>query len=158
MIVIRECPERLAGRGFLRGFRRPLYSIHNVIGGSAMMASRMSEPVAAIEPRQLKAMLRDGRELALLDVREEGVFARSHLLFATPIPLSRLELELAALVPRRSTRVVLVDDADGLAKRAAALMMRFEYTDISTLAGGVAAWQAAGYELFSGVHVPSKAF
>src|SRR5258708_28960326 len=158
MIVIRECPETLAGRGFWRGSGGPVYSIDNVMGEYAMMASRMSEPVPAIEPRQVKAMLRDGRELALLDVREEGVFARSHLLFATPLPLSRLELELAALVPRRSTRVVLVDDADGLAKRAAALMMRFEYTDISTLAGGVAAWRAAGYELFSGVHVPSKAF
>ena len=123
-----------------------------------MTASTMSERVAAAEPRQVKAMLRDGRELALLDVREEGVFARSHLLFATPLSLSRLELELAVLVPRRSTRVVLIDDADGLAERAAALMMRFGYSDISTLAGGVAAWQAAGYELFSGVHVPSKAF
>src|SRR5438876_9307352 len=122
-----------------------------------MMASRMSEPVASIEPGQVKAMLRDGRELALLDVREEGVFARSHLLFAIPLPLGRLELDLAALVPRRSARVVLVDDADGLAERAAVLMTRFGYSDILTLAGGVAAWRAAGYELFSGVPVPSKA-
>src|SRR5260370_19498724 len=104
MIVIRECPETLVGRGFWRGPGGPVYSIDNVIGGQAMMASRMSEPVAAIEPRQVKAMLRDGRELALLDVREEGVFARSHLLFATPLPLSRLEPQPAAPVPRRCTR------------------------------------------------------
>jgi rhodanese-related sulfurtransferase len=103
-------------------------------------------------------MLRDRDELALLDVREEGVFARSHLLFATPLPLSRLELDLAALVPRRSTRIVLIDDADGLAERAAALMMRLGYRNLTVLAGGIAAWGEAGYELFSGVHVPSKAF
>jgi rhodanese-related sulfurtransferase/predicted metal-dependent enzyme (double-stranded beta helix superfamily) len=111
-----------------------------------------------VSPREVKAMLRDGGELALLDVREEGVFARSHLLFATPLPLSRLELDLAALVPRRSTRIVLIDDADGLAERAAALMMRVGYRNLAVLAGGVAAWRDAGYELFSGVHVPSKAF
>ena len=118
----------------------------------------MSERVATVDARQVKAMLRDGDELALLDVREEGVFARSHLLFATPLPLSRLELGLAALVPRRSTRIVLIDDADGLANRAAALMTRLGYGNLSVLKGGVTAWRDAGYELFSGVHVPSKAF
>ncbi|HLJ19266.1 MAG TPA: rhodanese-like domain-containing protein [Stellaceae bacterium] len=112
----------------------------------------------AVSAGEVRAMLHDGGELALLDVREEGVFARSHMLFATPLPLSRLELGLAALVPRRSTRIVLIDDADGLADRAAALMARLGYSNIAMLTGGVAAWRDAGYELFSGVHVPSKAF
>ena len=44
--------------------------------------------------RELKAMLSDGEELALLDVREEGIFAEGHLLFAASLPLSRLELQL----------------------------------------------------------------
>src|ERR1700732_2357590 len=35
---------------------------------------------------ELKAMLSDGEELALLDVREEGVFADGHLLFAASLP------------------------------------------------------------------------
>jgi rhodanese-related sulfurtransferase/predicted metal-dependent enzyme (double-stranded beta helix superfamily) len=107
---------------------------------------------------ELKAMLSDGEELALLDVREEGVFAEGHLLFAASLPLSRLELRLDALVPRRGTRVVLCDDGDGLAHRAAAKLMRFGYRNLAALAGGVGAWAEAGYELFSGVHVPSKAF
>ena len=107
---------------------------------------------------EVKAMLRDGGELALLDVREQGVFAKSHLLFAVSLPLSRLELDLAALVPRRGTRIVLIDGDDGLAERAAALMVRLGYRNLAVLAGGIGAWQAAGYELFSGVHVPSKAF
>jgi len=118
----------------------------------------MTELVTTVEPRRVKTMLRDEDELALLDVREEGVFARSHLLFATPLPLSRLELGVAALVPRRSTRIVLIDDADGLGERAASLMMRLGYGNLAILAGGVSAWRDAGYELFSGVHVPSKAF
>src|SRR5262249_43079108 len=63
-----------------------------------------------------------------------------------------------ALVPRRATRIVLCDDGDGLAHRAARLMMRFGYRNLAVLAGGVRGWAAAGFELFSGVHVPSKAF
>jgi len=106
----------------------------------------------------LRAMLLDGAELALLDLREERPFSESHLLFARCVPLSRLELKLARLVPRRTTRIVLVDDADGLAERGAAVLAAAGYTDVSLLDGGNAAWEAAGYELFSGVNVPSKAF
>jgi len=111
-----------------------------------------------ISARDLKAMLADGGELALLDVREELIFSRGHLLHARSLPLSRLELRIRALVPRQPTRIVLVDDDDGLAQRAAGTLARFGYPDVAILDGGVAAWTAAGFELFSGINVPSKAF
>ena len=107
---------------------------------------------------ELAAMLEDGGELALLDVREEGVFAEGHLFHAVSLPLSRLELRLARLVPRLTTRIVLCDADDGLAQRAAAKLRGFGYRNVSVLAGGVAAWRALGHELFAGVYVPSKAF
>ena len=103
-------------------------------------------------------MLGDGAELALIDVREELTFSQNHLLWARSVPLSRLELRFARLVPRLTTRIVLIDDNDGLVERAAAILASAGYTDISYLDGGVAAWTAAGLVLFSGVHVPSKAF
>ena len=62
-------------------------------------------------------MLADGQELAIVDLREELIFSQSHLLFARSVPLSRLELKFARLVPRRGTRIVLCDDADGLVER-----------------------------------------
>src|SRR6478609_8821107 len=111
-----------------------------------------------VDARALKAMLADGRELALIDVREELVFSQNHLLFARSVPLSRLELRFARLVPRRTTRIVLCDDTDGMAERAAGILARAGCTDVAVLDGGVAAWAAAGFELFSGVNVPSKAF
>jgi rhodanese-related sulfurtransferase/predicted metal-dependent enzyme (double-stranded beta helix superfamily) len=107
---------------------------------------------------ELKAMISDGNELAIVDVREEGVFARRHLLFAACIPLSRLELRLSLAVPRRSTRIVLCDGDDGLAQRAAARLMRLGYRNLAILDGGVEGWARSGYELFSGINVPSKAF
>ncbi len=103
-------------------------------------------------------MLGDGGELALVDVREELIFSQRHLLLARSVPLSRFELKFAQLVPRRTTLIVLCDDGDGLAERAAAILSRNGYTDVRILAGGVDAWAAAGFELFSGVNVPSKAF
>jgi rhodanese-related sulfurtransferase len=112
-----------------------------------------------IAASQLKAALHDGAELALVDVREQGVYYHGHLLFASCIPLSRLELLVADLIPRRATRIVLCDGGDeNLAARAAEKLARFGYNDVSILEDGTPAWRAAGYELFSGVNVPSKAF
>lgn len=113
----------------------------------------------AIAPVQLKSMLHDGAEIALLDVREAGQFGESHLLFATPLPYSRLELDVGALVPRTSARVVLCDDgATGVAARAAERLQAAGYTDVAVLQGGTRDWATAGYALFKGVNVPSKLF
>jgi rhodanese-related sulfurtransferase len=114
--------------------------------------------VKPLDPHAIKAMLSDGSELALIDLREELIFSRSHLLWARSVPLSRLELRFAQLVPRRATRIVLCDDDDGSVERAAKVLAAAGYTDLSYLQGGVATWGNAGLELFSGVNVPSKAF
>ena len=97
-------------------------------------------------------------EHALLDVREEGVYARGHCLYASSCPLSRLELLVPDLVPRRAVPVTVMDGGEGLADRAADRLAAFGYSDISVLDGGIAAWGAAGFELFGGINVPSKAF
>ena len=112
----------------------------------------------SLSAAMIKAMLNDGAELALIDVREELTFSRNHLLWARNVPLSRLELQFARLVPRLTTRVVLCDDNDGLAERAITILANAGYTDLCYLQGGIAAWAASGFVLFSGVHVPSKAF
>jgi rhodanese-related sulfurtransferase len=120
-----------------------------------MTTQKSLRPVAAAA---VKAMLGDGGELALIDVREELTFSQNHLLWARSVPLSWLELRFVRLVPRRSTRTVLCDDDDGLAERAADILTRAGYSDLSMLEGGVAAWAKAGFVLFSGMNVPSKAF
>jgi rhodanese-related sulfurtransferase len=111
-----------------------------------------------LDPHAVKAMLTDGGELALVDLREELIFSRGHLLWARCIPLSRLELCFARLVPRKDTRIVLCDEADGLVERAAKVLTIAGYNDLAYLRGGIAAWETAGFELFSGINVPSKAF
>ena len=76
----------------------------------------------SLAPAALKEMLLSDQELALIDVREQGAYSEGHLLFATCVPLSRMELLIRDLVPRMDVPVVLVSstDGDGLAERAAA--------------------------------------
>jgi rhodanese-related sulfurtransferase len=111
-----------------------------------------------IDPATLRAWITDGKELAVLDARELGEFGAAHLFWAVPCPLSRREIHARALLPRRAVRVFCVDDGRGLADRLAGWLEGIGCTDVAVLNGGTNAWSAAGYELFSGVNVPSKAF
>ena len=84
---------------------------------------------------------------------------RGHPFFACSAPLSRLELMIGDLVPRRTAPIVLLDGGDeGLSQVAADRLAAWGYTDVAVLQGGCAGWKASGGELFSGVNVPSKAF
>jgi rhodanese-related sulfurtransferase len=123
-----------------------------------MQGSWPEAALRRVTPAALKAMLLDGQEIALLDLREELIFSETHLLLARSLPLSQLELRMPRLVPRRTTRIVLCDAAEGLSERGAAVLRRNGYTEVSILDGGIEAWASAGFELFSGVNVPSKAF
>lgn len=123
------------------------------------MKHHTKSPTRTVSARGLRDLLADGAEIALLDVREAGQFGESHLLFAVPLPYSRLELDVTALVPRLSTRMVLCDDSGrDVAELAARRLNALGYTDLCILEGGIAGWRAAGHGLYKGVNVPSKLF
>lgn len=126
-----------------------------------MAKPKILTPLLTVQ--QVKEMLKSGEVFAFFDVREEGEFStQGHPLFATPLPLSRLEPRALALLPDPDIRIVLMDSGEegqtGRANRAAAALSRLGYTNLSVMAGGLKAWRDAGYEVFTGVNVPSKAF
>ncbi|SAK98824.1 rhodanese domain-containing protein [Caballeronia arationis] len=111
-----------------------------------------------VSPAQLRTLIGQRTELAVLDVREEGVTARKRLFYSSIAPVGRLGLVIERLVPRRTTSIALVDTHGEHTERAAALLARWGYTDVSILEGGVDGWERAGFEVFSGTNVPGKAF
>jgi rhodanese-related sulfurtransferase len=113
----------------------------------------------AISAKRVSERLAGTAELALLDVREQGVHYRGHPFYACCAPLSRLELMIGDLVPRKDVPVIVLDGGnEGLAEKAATRLSELGYANVEILGGGCAAWKEAGLELFSGVNVPSKAF
>jgi rhodanese-related sulfurtransferase len=111
-----------------------------------------------IDVATIRNWLGDGGEIAFLDVREEGQHGAAHPLLAVNLPYSRLELDIARLVPRRATRLALIDDGDGVAEKAARRLAGLGYSAVHIVAGGVPAWEQAGHKLFPSTNVPSKAF
>ena len=118
----------------------------------------MSTSLPELTPQDIRQALQAGEEIALLDVREEAPFAQGHPLWAANLPAGRVELEAWQRLPRRDTRIAVYDNGEGLAALAAQRLQALGYSQVHTLAGGLAGWERAGYELFIDVNVPSKAF
>ena len=114
--------------------------------------------VAMVEANAVRDMLSDGKEIAFFDVREGGQFGDGHPFFAVSVPYSNFEVRLIELAPAPVVRMVLYDNDDGIAKLAAARAEALGYSNVSIMAGGAAAWGAAGYTLYKGEHLPSKTF
>ena len=125
----------------------------------------MSEPMPlpVIGCEVARQHLRQRREIALLDVREEDPFAQAHPLFAVQLSAGRIELDAPWRLPRRAAPIVVYDDGEGLAEPAARTLQGLGYTAVALLqtdaaGSGLAAWRASGGQLFRDVNVPSKAF
>jgi rhodanese-related sulfurtransferase len=112
-------------------------------------------PPAAVMQRLRQA---DGREWAFLDVREAGEAADGHPFGSVNLPYSRLERDIAQMVPRPATPIILIDSGNGVADRAARALRRVGWRDVTVTRGGIPVWEAAGLPLFKGVHTWSKAF
>lgn len=109
-------------------------------------------------PQDIRNALLARDEIALIDVREEHDFARAHPLFAAQIPLRRIEIEAPWRLPRRDVAVVVYDNGEGLASHAVTSLRALGFSNVRELAGGLAGWRDAGFELFEDVNSYSKAF
>jgi rhodanese-related sulfurtransferase len=111
-----------------------------------------------IDPKTLYDWISDGRELAIIDAREDGEFGADHLFWAVPFGVAHRETRAHTLLPRKSVRICVTDNGTRLATDLATWLEANGYTDVAALAGGVKAWKDAGHVNFSGMNVPSKAF
>lgn len=90
----------------------------------------------------------------LIDVREADEYVAGHLPGATHLSRGMLEFKLASN-PKwqaRDMRIVLYCKTSGRAALCAKSLAEMGYTHVHSIAGGVDAWQAAGYALFKPAH------
>ena len=112
-----------------------------------------------ITPLKLKKLLNSSQEIALIDLREEGDFGKEHILLATSLPISQLELRIDSLVPNKQTKIILMDTCNEIIPQLAKKSLnKWNYNNIDILKGGLENWKKTGHEIYSGVNVPSKAF
>ena len=131
----------------------------SVFRNSLSKAKRFSMfQIPELNYAQIRAKLLAREEIAIVDLREEHIYAQAHPLFSTNISLSRLEIEILNRIPRLDTTIVLYDDADGRVERAYQKLIRYGYRQVHVLKGGTQAWARDGGELFIDVNSATKAF
>ena len=62
------------------------------------------------------------------------------------------------MFPNKKTRVILIDNNNGISDLVYNIAHQMGYSNISIIEGGVEEWVSAGYKLFDGINVPSKSF
>ena len=116
-----------------------------------MTAPRVSIP-------RFAELIRARRELAILDPRNHDAYCGGHIFWAASLRPQDAESEVHKLVPRRTTPIVVTDDANGEGQELCDILARKGWTDVRLLDGGTQAWNDNGREVYSGVNVPSKLF
>lgn len=111
-----------------------------------------------ISVQQLAEAIQAPEELAVLDPRDHNAYHAGHIFWAASLRPENAESEAHKLVPRRSARIVVTDDGNGEGRELYGVLKQKGWTDISLLDGGTQAWIEKGYEVYSGVNVPSKLF
>ena len=93
----------------------------------------------------------------ILDVREPGEWAEAHLADALHVPRGMLEAKADNDYPNREPRLadrsqpIIVHCASGARSAMAAdVLQQMGFSDVRSLAGGIAAWSAAGLPTLKG--------
>jgi rhodanese-related sulfurtransferase len=107
---------------------------------------------------KFRMLFRSDTEFAVIDPRNATDFAAGHLLAATNLSVNQLEQLIPLAVPHLQTLCVVYDAGGGEAEQAAELLKSVGYSNVAILYDGIAAWEASGGAVFSGVSVPGKAF
>jgi rhodanese-related sulfurtransferase len=88
---------------------------------------------------------------AVIFVDTSQDFARGHVPGARWVPRGSLELQIGDIVPSKETGIAVTCNGGAGAALAGATLKELGYPNVSVLEGGMAAWQAAGLPVETGL-------
>ena len=113
-----------------------------LLGGATLAAAAVAR---SIPPEDAFVLLKDRRNVYLLDVRTQQEYRQAHLVDAHLIPIDQVERRLAEL-PR--DRPILVYCAVGSrSAQVFSFLARRGFGEVYNLDGGIYAWAQRGYPL-----------
>jgi len=100
--------------------------------------------ISEIGADRLGALQKVDPSLVLVDVREDNEWDKSRIPGAIHVGRGVLEVNIESRVPQKSIPIVVYCQGGGRSAVAADVLAKMGYTNVSSLAGGLAAYQAAG--------------
>jgi len=152
---LRSCPSKV--RGLKCAFAVVQYKGHSLefvqnnlmwvgvaIGSGALLLwSLITERGGAgVSPMQATLLI-NREDAVIVDVRETAEFEQSHLPNARHIPLGQLKERMAELEKFKERAIVVYCAVGNRSASAATMLSKEGFTKVSSLAGGIGAWQQA---------------
>jgi rhodanese-related sulfurtransferase len=100
--------------------------------------------VREITTLDLRSKLASGEPFELVDVREDGEWARGHIRGARHLGRGVLERDIETAIPDTNTEVVLYCGGGYRSALAADSLRQMGYTRVLSMAGGYREWLAEG--------------
>ena len=116
-------------------------------GGGAYFQALVREAktrIREIRADQLAGLRGANPSPVLVDVREDNEWTRSRIPGAIHVGRGVLEISIESRIPQKSTPIIVYCQGGGRSAVAADVLGKMGYTNVSSLAGGIAAYQAAG--------------
>jgi sulfur-carrier protein adenylyltransferase/sulfurtransferase len=111
-----------------------------------IMAEARKE-IPEVSAQQVNELLKNnGKSPVLLDVRESDEWRQGHLEGALPLPRGFLEIKVESAVPNKDTPIIAYCAGGVRSLLAAKAMKEMGYQNVSSMAGGYAAWKNGGFK------------
>jgi sulfur-carrier protein adenylyltransferase/sulfurtransferase len=111
-----------------------------------IMAEARKE-IPEVSAQQVNELLKNnGKSPVLLDVRESDEWRQGHLEGALPLPRGFLEIKVENVIPNKATPVIAYCAGGVRSLLAAKAMKEMGYQNVSSMAGGYAAWKNGGFK------------
>jgi adenylyltransferase/sulfurtransferase len=111
-----------------------------------IMAEARKE-VPEVTAQQVNELLKNnGKSPVMLDVRESDEWRQGHLDGAIPLPRGFLEIKVETTIPDKSTPIIAYCAGGVRSLLAAKAMKEMGYHNVSSMAGGYAAWKNGGFK------------
>ncbi len=101
--------------------------------------------IQEISVDQVRTRQLQGDSFYLIDVREESEWQAGHIVEAMHLGRGILERDIEQRIPDRDAEIVLYCGGGYRSALAADNLQQMGYTQVSSLAGGIRDWRAAGY-------------
>ncbi len=100
--------------------------------------------ITEVQPAEVQAAQANGKRPVMIDVREQDEYTQGFIPGSKWIPRGFLELRIEDAVPERDTPVVIYCAGGTRSALAAKSLKELGYSNVSSMAGGFAAWKRNG--------------
>jgi len=119
--------------------------IHNP--GFLELVERAKKAITECSTKEVKTRLDMGDPFYFLDIREDHEFVKGHAKGAAHLSRGILERDIETQILNKHAEIILYCGGGYRSALAALSLGEMGYTNVRSMAGGIKAWQTAGYPM-----------